>query len=65
MQWVVVPSHMTVQLPESVGWKEAGCIQPLAIAVQLGRRANMRPHQTVAVLYVFLSLPPSRQNEGN
>ncbi|RDW74919.1 hypothetical protein BP6252_06061 [Coleophoma cylindrospora] len=43
------PPHMTVPLPDSVSFKEAGCIQPLAIAVQLGRRANMRAHQTVAV----------------
>ncbi|TVY35029.1 putative D-xylulose reductase A [Lachnellula occidentalis] len=40
---------MTVPIPETVSWKEAGCIQPLAIAVHLGRRANMRAHQTVAI----------------
>lgn len=49
-QYFVCPAHMTVPIPESVSWLEAGCIQPLAIAVQLGRRANMRAHQTVAVL---------------
>ncbi|KAH8782041.1 xylitol dehydrogenase [Hyaloscypha sp. PMI_1271] len=48
-QYFVCPAHMTVPIPESVSWLEAGCIQPLAIAVQLGRRANMRAHQTVAV----------------
>lgn len=50
MQYFACPAHMTVPVPEGVSWEEAGCIQPLAIAVQLGRRANMRAHQTVAVL---------------
>ncbi len=49
-QWFVCGSHMTVPLPDTVSWTEAGCIQPLAIAVQLGRKANMRAHQSVAVL---------------
>lgn len=43
---------MTVPIPESVSWKEAGCIQPLAISIQLARRANMRAHQKIAVLWV-------------
>jgi D-xylulose reductase len=50
VQYFACPAHMTVPIPEGVSWEEAGCIQPLAIAVQLGRRANMRAHQTVAVL---------------
>ncbi|KAI9684620.1 MAG: hypothetical protein M1820_010880 [Bogoriella megaspora] len=48
-QYVKTPSHMAIPIPDAVSWEEAGCIQPLAIAVQLGRRANIRPHQTVAV----------------
>lgn len=46
----VGPARITVPIPENVTWKEAGCIQPLAIAVHLARRANLRAHQTVAVL---------------
>ncbi|PVH74794.1 xylitol dehydrogenase [Cadophora sp. DSE1049] len=48
-RFVVCPASVTVPIPENVSWKSAGSIQPLAIAVQLGRRANMRAHQTVAV----------------
>lgn len=49
-QYFSCGAHMTVPLPDAVTWEEAGCIQPLAIGVQLGRRANLRSHQTVAVL---------------
>jgi D-xylulose reductase len=41
---------MTVPIPENVSWEEAGAIQPLAIAVQLGRRASFNAHQSVAIL---------------
>lgn len=40
----------TVPIPEGVSWEEAGAIQPLAIAVQVARRATFNPHQTVAIL---------------
>lgn len=49
-QWFVCGWHITVPLPDNLSWAEAGCVQPLAIAVQLGRKANMRAHQVVAVL---------------
>ncbi|KAI9735005.1 MAG: hypothetical protein M1834_002088 [Cirrosporium novae-zelandiae] len=48
-RYFVCPSWMTIPISQDISWKEAGCIQPLAIAVQLGRRANMRAHQTVAI----------------
>ncbi|KIM94767.1 hypothetical protein OIDMADRAFT_45674 [Oidiodendron maius Zn] len=48
-QYFICRATMTVPIPESVSWKEAGCIQPLAISIQLARRANMRAHQTIAV----------------
>ena len=41
---------MTVPIPDSVSWEEAGAIQPLAIAVQLARRASFNVHQTLAIL---------------
>ncbi|EFX02635.1 sorbitol dehydrogenase [Grosmannia clavigera kw1407] len=36
-------------IPPTVGWDEAGSIQPLAIGVQIGKRADIRPHQTIAI----------------
>lgn len=41
---------MTVPIPDNVSWEEAGSIQPLAIAVQLARRAGFNVHQTLAIL---------------
>lgn len=38
-----------MKLPDNITWKEAGCIQPLAIAIHLARRAGLRAHQNVAV----------------
>ncbi|KAG2416524.1 hypothetical protein HFD88_007739 [Aspergillus terreus] len=32
-----------------VSWEEAGSIQPLAIGIQIGKRADLRAHQTVAI----------------
>ncbi|KAF4877880.1 D-xylulose reductase A [Colletotrichum siamense] len=43
-----IPS-MTVPIPDTVSWEEAGAIQPLAIAVQLARRASLNAHQTMAI----------------
>jgi D-xylulose reductase len=41
---------MTVPIPESVSWEEAGAIQPLAIAVHLAKRAGFNIGQTIAIL---------------
>ncbi|KAK8858800.1 hypothetical protein IAR55_003030 [Kwoniella newhampshirensis] len=41
-------SHL-VPIPEGISWEEAGSIQPLAVAVQLARRAHFTAGQTVAV----------------
>ncbi|KAK6084683.1 d-xylulose reductase a [Seiridium cupressi] len=48
-QYATVRASMTVPIPENVSWEEAGAIQPLAIAVQLGRRAGLNSHQTLAI----------------
>ncbi|CAG9951295.1 unnamed protein product [Clonostachys rosea f. rosea IK726] len=48
-QYFTCRSSMTVQIPENVSWEEAGAIQPLAIAVQLARRASLNSHQTLAI----------------
>ena len=48
---------MTVPIPDSVSWAEAGAVQPLAIAVQLGRRAALNTHTTLAILFVAPYLP--------
>lgn len=48
-QYVVCQSHMAVSIPESVSWKQSGSIQPLAVAIQLARRAGLGAHQTVAI----------------
>ncbi|KIW01158.1 uncharacterized protein PV09_07444 [Verruconis gallopava] len=38
-----------VPIGDKISWEVAGCIQPLAVTVQLCRKAKLRPHQTVAV----------------
>lgn len=48
-QYVVCSSHMAVEIPESVSWKQSGSIQPLAVAIQLARRSGLSAHQTVAI----------------
>ncbi|RDW74851.1 hypothetical protein BP6252_05993 [Coleophoma cylindrospora] len=48
-QYFACEPEMAVPFPDHLPWEEAGCIQPMAIAVQLARQANLRPHQTVAV----------------
>ncbi|KAE9404477.1 GroES-like protein [Gymnopus androsaceus JB14] len=48
-QYYVCESDFTVKIPDSLSWEEAGCIQPLAIAVQLAKRAKFAAGQTVAV----------------
>ncbi|KFA71081.1 hypothetical protein S40288_05512, partial [Stachybotrys chartarum IBT 40288] len=42
-------SSMAVPFPDNISWEEAGAIQPLAIAVQLARRASLNSHQTLAI----------------
>lgn len=39
-----------VLIADKVSWEVAGCIRPLAVTVQLCRKAKLKPHQTVAVL---------------
>ncbi|KAL4910733.1 hypothetical protein BDW74DRAFT_164555 [Aspergillus multicolor] len=48
-QYFTCKAHMAVPIPESISWKEAGAIQPLAIAVQLARRAALDASKTVAI----------------
>jgi D-xylulose reductase len=48
-QWYACPAVNAVPVPETIAWEQSGSIQPLAIAVQVGRRARLRAHQTVAV----------------
>ncbi|KAF5393972.1 hypothetical protein D9757_000338 [Collybiopsis confluens] len=48
-QYYLCESGFTVKIPDSLSWEEAGCIQPLAIAVQLARRAKFAAGQTIAV----------------
>jgi D-xylulose reductase len=49
-QWAVVDASRAFPIPDDISWEEAGAIQPLAIAVQLGRRAALNSHQTLAIL---------------
>ncbi|KAL1872318.1 hypothetical protein VTK73DRAFT_1549 [Phialemonium thermophilum] len=49
-QYFTCRSSMTVPIPDNVSWEEAGSIQPLAIAVQLARRAGLNTHQSLAIL---------------
>lgn len=49
-RWYAINSANAVLLPKGISWKEAGCIQPLAISVQIARRAGKIAHQNVAVL---------------
>lgn len=48
-QWYACPATNAVKIPESISWQESGCIQPLAIAIQVARRAGLRAHQNVVV----------------
>ncbi|KAL3434584.1 chaperonin 10-like protein [Aspergillus tetrazonus] len=40
-QYFTCKAHMAIPIPEEISWEEAGAIQPLAIAVQLARRAAL------------------------
>lgn len=48
-EYYVAGSQYIVKVPESISWEEAGCIQPLAVAVQLAKRAKLTPGKTLAV----------------
>lgn len=49
-QYFTCRASMTVRIPDSISWEEAGCVQPLAIAVQVARRALLSAHHTLAIL---------------
>ena len=48
-QWYACPATNVVKIPDSLSWEESGSIQPLSIAIQVGRRAGLRAHQNVVV----------------
>ncbi|TRM64280.1 GroES-like protein [Schizophyllum amplum] len=48
-QYYACDADFLVKIPENVSWEEAGCIQPLAVAVQLAKRAQFSAGQTIAV----------------
>ncbi|GES59910.1 xylitol dehydrogenase [Aspergillus terreus] len=49
VRFFALPADMAPHIPETVSWEEAGSIQPLAIGIQIGKRADLRAHQTVAI----------------
>lgn len=49
-QYYACPATNCVPLPAKLPWAQAGCIQPLAIAVQIARRAPTLAHATVGVM---------------
>ncbi len=50
-QYFVARQDTLLALPSSVSWLAAGALQPLAIAVQVARRASLHtPHQSLAIL---------------
>jgi D-xylulose reductase len=49
-QFYATTPEFLVPIPEGISWEEAGCIQPLAVAIQLAKRANFTVGQTLAVL---------------
>ncbi|KAK0462643.1 GroES-like protein [Desarmillaria tabescens] len=48
-QYYVCDADFVVKFPDSLSWEEAGCIQPLAVAVQLAKRAKFAAGQTIAI----------------
>ncbi|KAL4875793.1 chaperonin 10-like protein [Aspergillus karnatakaensis] len=48
-QYFTCGAHMAIPIPDEISWEEAGAIQPLAIAVQLARRANLTASKTLAI----------------
>ncbi|KAK1927366.1 putative xylitol dehydrogenase [Papiliotrema laurentii] len=49
MRYFALPADMAPHIPEHISWEESGSIQPLAIGVQIGKRVDLRAHQTVAI----------------
>lgn len=49
-QYYACPAVNCVALPKSLPWAQAGCIQPLAVAVQIARRAPALAHANVGVM---------------
>lgn len=49
-QYYVCPAQFTVPLAKNIDWADAGCIQPLAVAVQLAKRGGLTAGQTLCVL---------------
>jgi len=45
-----LPADMAPHIPDNISWEVAGSIQPLAIGVQIGKRADLRPHMTLAII---------------
>ncbi|KAH8886200.1 GroES-like protein [Thozetella sp. PMI_491] len=48
-RYFALPADMAPIIPEGIDWDVAGSIQPLAIGVQIAKRADLRAHQTVAI----------------
>ncbi|WWC87945.1 uncharacterized protein L201_002845 [Kwoniella dendrophila CBS 6074] len=48
-RFFALPADMAPHIPDHVSWDEAGCIQPLAVGVQIGKRVALEPHKTVAI----------------
>jgi D-xylulose reductase len=49
-RFFALPADMAPKIPDDMSWAEAGAIQPLAIGVQIGIRADIRAHQTLAIM---------------
>lgn len=49
-KFFALPADMAPHLPDHISWEEAGSVQPLAVGVAIGIRADIRAHQTVAVM---------------
>lgn len=49
-RYFALPADMAPHIPDTLSWEEAGSIQPLAIGVNIARRADLRAHQTLAVI---------------
>lgn len=45
----VVPQDQLVRLTPKISWTAAGLIQPLAIAIQMARQAELRAHQNIMI----------------
>ncbi|OXG74228.1 xylitol dehydrogenase [Cryptococcus neoformans Gb118] len=48
-RYFALPADMAPHIPDHLSWEEAGCIQPLAVGIQVGKRVDLRPHKTVAI----------------